>query len=94
MKTYHVNKEGYYGEFGGAYVPEILHRYVEELQNVYLDVLESESFRSEYDNLLRNYVGAPHPSTWHNGCRKNTVVKSTSNAKTSTTPAHTKSTTP
>lgn len=61
MKTYHVNKEGYYGEFGGAYVPEILHRCVEELQNVYLDVLESESFRSEYDNLLRNYVGRPSP---------------------------------
>ena len=33
MKTYHVNKEGYYGEFGGAYIPEILHRCVEELQN-------------------------------------------------------------
>lgn len=61
MKTYHVNKEGYYGEFGGAYVPEILHRCVEELQNVYLNVLESESFRSEYDNLLRNYVGRPSP---------------------------------
>lgn len=61
MKTYHVNKEGYYGEFGGAYVPEILHRCVEELQNVYLDVLESESFRNEYDNLLRNYVGRPSP---------------------------------
>lgn len=61
MKTYHVNKEGYYGEFGGAYVPEILHRCVEELQNIYLDVLESESFRSEYDNLLRNYVGRPSP---------------------------------
>lgn len=61
MKTYYVNKEGYYGEFGGAYVPEILHRCVEELQNVYLDVLESESFRNEYDNLLRNYVGRPSP---------------------------------
>lgn len=61
MKTYHVNKEGYYGEFGGAYVPEILHRCVEELQNVYLDVLESESFRNEYNNLLRNYVGRPSP---------------------------------
>lgn len=36
MKTFHVNSEGYYGEFGGAYVPEILHRCVEELQKSYL----------------------------------------------------------
>ncbi len=61
MKTFHVNNEGYYGEFGGAYVPEILHRYVEELQKSYLEVIESESFKREYDELLRNYVGRPSP---------------------------------
>ena len=61
MKTFHVNNEGYYGEFGGAYVPEILHRRVEELQKSYLEVIESESFKREYDELLRNYVGRPSP---------------------------------
>ena len=61
MKTFHVNTEGYYGEFGGAYVPEILHRCVEELQKSYLEVIESESFKREYDELLRNYVGRPSP---------------------------------
>ena len=61
MKTFHVNNEGYYGEFGGAYVPEILHRCVEELQKSYLEVIVSESFKREYDELLRNYVGRPSP---------------------------------
>lgn len=61
MKTFLVNSEGYYGEFGGAYVPEILHRCVEELQKSYLEVIESESFKREYDELLRNYVGRPSP---------------------------------
>ena len=66
MKTFHVNNEGYYGEFGGAYVPEILHRCVEELQKSYLEVIESESFKREYDELLRNYVGRPSPLYWAN----------------------------
>lgn len=58
---YQVNENGYYGEFGGAYVPEILHRCVEELKVNYLNVLESESFRKEYESLLRDYVGRPSP---------------------------------
>ena len=63
MKTYQVDKNGYYGEFGGAYIPEILHRCVEELQNTYLEVLESESFKQEFNQLLRDYVGRPS-SIW------------------------------
>ena len=59
MKTYQVDKKGYYGEFGGAYVPEILHQCVEDLQNTYLQVLESDSFKEEFDQLLRDYVGRP-----------------------------------
>ena len=62
MKTYQVNKEGYYGEFGGAYIPEILHRCVEELQNAYSKVLESEGFKQEFHQLLRDYVGRPFTS--------------------------------
>ncbi|MDR1555598.1 MAG: tryptophan synthase subunit beta [Tannerellaceae bacterium] len=61
MKTYQVNENGYYGEFGGAYIPEILHRCVTELKETYLQTLESESFRREYEELLRDYVGRPSP---------------------------------
>ncbi|MDH6535266.1 tryptophan synthase subunit beta [Parabacteroides sp. 52] len=61
MKTYQVNKNGYYGEFGGAYIPEILHRCVEDLKNNYLKVMESKSFQEEFNQLLRDYVGRPSP---------------------------------
>lgn len=59
--NYQVDEKGYYGRFGGAYVPEILHECVEDLRRNYLRVLESESFREEYRTLLRDYVGRPSP---------------------------------
>ncbi len=61
MKTYLVNKDGYYGEFGGAYIPEILHQCVTDLQACYLDVIQSDSFKREFAQLLRDYVGRPSP---------------------------------
>lgn len=61
MSTYQIDKEGYYGEFGGAYVPEILHKCVKDLQETYVKVLESEDFKEEFDQLLRDYVGRPSP---------------------------------
>lgn len=61
MKTYQVNNEGYYGEFGGAYIPEILHRCVDELKNAYLNVLDSEDFKQKFNDLLHDYVGRPSP---------------------------------
>ena len=61
MNTYQVNQEGFYGDFGGAYIPEILHRCVEELRTAYLKVLEDESFQHEYHTLLKDYVGRPSP---------------------------------
>ena len=61
MKSFLVDQDGYYGEFGGAYVPEILHKCVEELKNKYLEVLESEEFKKEFEQLLRDYVGRPSP---------------------------------
>ncbi len=61
MKTYQVNPDGYYGEFGGAYIPEILHQCVENLRNAYLEVLDSPDFREEFARLLRDYVGRPSP---------------------------------
>ena len=60
-KSYLVDQEGYYGEFGGAYVPEILHKCVEDLQKAYLPIIESEDFQKEYRRLLRDYVGRPSP---------------------------------
>ena len=61
MKSFLVDQDGYYGEFGGAYVPEILHKCVEELTNKYLEVIESEEFKKEFEQLLRDYVGRPSP---------------------------------
>jgi len=59
--SYLADPEGYYGEFGGAYVPEILHKCVEDLQKAYLPIIESEDFQKEYRSLLRDYVGRPSP---------------------------------
>ena len=59
--NYRVSPEGYYGTFGGAYVPEILHRCVEELRENYLRVIESEAFMQEFSTLLRDYAGRPSP---------------------------------
>jgi len=61
MKTYQVDKNGFYGEFGGAYIPEILHQCVEDLQQNYLKIIENERFQKEYRALLRDYVGRPSP---------------------------------
>ncbi|MDR1646209.1 MAG: tryptophan synthase subunit beta [Tannerellaceae bacterium] len=61
MKTYQVNENGYYGEFGGAYIPEILHRCVTELQQKYLEMLQSRPFTEKYHQLLRDYAGRPSP---------------------------------
>src|SRR5690606_42073310 len=52
---------GYYGEFGGAYIPEMLYRNVEELRSNYLDIINSESFQKEYRFLLKDYAGRETP---------------------------------
>lgn len=61
METYQVDQNGFYGEFGGAYIPEILHQCVENLRENYLQIIESEDFKREFDQLLRDYVGRPSP---------------------------------
>ena len=58
---YQVNDKGYYGEFGGAYIPEMLVPNVEELRENYLKIIGSEKFQNEFNNLLRNYAGRPTP---------------------------------
>lgn len=59
--SFYPDKDGYFGEFGGAYIPEILHRCVSELQEKYLGILESKDFQDEFSLLLRDYVGRPSP---------------------------------
>ena len=62
MKTYkNPDKNGYYGEFGGAFVPEMLYPNVEVLQGQYLDIINSEEFQTEFRDLLKNYVGRATP---------------------------------
>lgn len=53
--------QGYYGQFGGAYIPEMLHRNVEELRTKYLEIIYEEDFQKEFQQLLRDYVGRPTP---------------------------------
>ncbi|RYZ16488.1 MAG: tryptophan synthase subunit beta, partial [Sphingobacteriales bacterium] len=53
--------QGYYGNFGGAYIPEMLHRNVEELRTRYLDIINEKSFQKAYRGLLKDYVGRPTP---------------------------------
>ncbi len=61
MSKYQVNSKGYYGPFGGAYIPEMLYPNVEELQQQYLSIMEDPSFKMEFEELLRDYVGRPSP---------------------------------
>ncbi|UYQ93841.1 tryptophan synthase subunit beta [Chitinophaga horti] len=58
---YHVNEKGYYGRFGGAYIPEMLYPNVEELRTKYLEIMSEPSFQQEFEALLRDYVGRPSP---------------------------------
>lgn len=59
--SYFVNEKGYFGKFGGAYIPEMLHANVEELRNNYLKIMDSEAFRADYQYLMKHYVGRPSP---------------------------------
>lgn len=62
MKTSnHVNEQGYYGAFGGAYIPEMLFPNTEELRTQYLDIMGSDEFKKEFNALLKDYVGRPTP---------------------------------
>ena len=56
-----VDENGFYGNYGGAYVPEILYKTVEDLKKAYLPIIESEEFKKEFHLLLRDYVGRPSP---------------------------------
>lgn len=67
MKTqYHINNKGFYGDFGGAYIPELLHSNVEELLQNYKAVINNDKFKEELKTLLRDYVGRPSPLYYSN----------------------------
>jgi tryptophan synthase beta chain len=55
------NEQGYYGKFGGAYIPEMLHRNVEELRTKYIDIIYADEFQKEFRGLLKDYAGRPTP---------------------------------
>ncbi len=59
--NYQVNQKGYYGKFGGAFIPEMLYPNVKELEENYLRIMESKAFQKEFTELLKNYVGRPSP---------------------------------
>ncbi|RQO74931.1 tryptophan synthase subunit beta [Pedobacter sp. KBW06] len=61
MMNYFVNEKGYFGDFGGAYIPEMLYPNVEELRTNYLKIIEDEDFQKEFHQLLKDYVGRPSP---------------------------------
>ena len=61
-ETYqHPDAQGYYGDFGGAYIPEMLHRNVAELKSKYLEIMYDSAFQQEFQQLLKDYVGRPTP---------------------------------
>ena len=59
--NYFVNEKGYYGDFGGAYIPEMLYPNVEELRQNYLKIIGDAEFQKEFHALLKDYVGRPSP---------------------------------
>jgi tryptophan synthase beta chain len=58
---YEVDPKGFYGEYGGAFVPEMLHPNIKELEENYLRIIGSEAFRAEFNLLLKDYAGRPTP---------------------------------
>lgn len=59
--AFEIDKNGFYGEFGGAFIPEMLHANIEELQQTYLEILSDPTFQKEFEYLLCQYVGRPTP---------------------------------
>jgi tryptophan synthase beta chain len=59
--NFNVDESGYYGQFGGAYIPEMLYPNIEELRENYLSIMAEPSFQAEFKDLLKNYVGRPTP---------------------------------
>lgn len=61
MSSFQIDSNGFYGKFGGAFVPDVLLPNIQALQEAYLPIIESEDFQREFHQLLRDYVGRPSP---------------------------------
>ena len=61
MENFNISEDGFYGDFGGAFIPEMLHPNIEELQKNYIKISESSEFIKEFNQLLKDYVGRPTP---------------------------------
>ena len=59
--SYNIDENGFYGQFGGAYIPEMLYPNIEQLTERYLSIMSESSFKTEFNQLLKNYVGRPTP---------------------------------
>ena len=59
--NYNVDERGYYGDFGGAFIPEMLYPNISELKKNYIKISNEPSFKKEFDSLLKEYVGRPTP---------------------------------
>ena len=59
--SYNVNSKGYYGDFGGAYIPEMLLHNIDELKENYIKIMSDDSIQQEFNQLLKAYVGSPSP---------------------------------
>jgi len=59
--NYEVDKNGFYGKYGGAFVPELLYSNIHELEQNYINIIDSDDFQKEYKSLLKDYVGRPSP---------------------------------
>ena len=71
--SYHVDEKGYYGEFGGAFIPEMLYPNVEELRQNYLKITAQDDFKSEFDQLLAIMLVDQRHSTLPLVCQKNII---------------------
>lgn len=60
-KSYQADERGYYGDFGGAFIPEMLYPNVEELRSQYVQIMQEPAFQEEFKQLLKDYVGRPTP---------------------------------
>ncbi len=92
--SYNVNEKGYYGEFGGAYIPEMLHPNVEELRQQYLKITAESEFQEEFNALLKDYAVVPHLFILQPVYPNSTTPKFISREKICAIPEHTKSTIP
>ncbi len=61
MSNFNINEHGFYGEYGGAFIPEMLYPNIKQLQDHYISILQSNSFKNEFNSLLKDYVGRPTP---------------------------------